>query len=346
MKDKHSPNDINSFSAKQDQILVSVVMPVFNHSVCRLEKAINSILCQSYQNIELIIIDGCKSNKNFEIIQRFNNPKIFYYKACGYTNCLNVGIKQAKGKYIARADSDDISYTKRLEHQVNFLEKNKDFDVCSVQTDVFGDYLKHYATNYEENVTFNTLITDFHLNHPFSMFRKKLNIKYLPHKPAEDWILFLDILIKGHKIANLPQILGAYRMNANSLMNKFPLYNEFLISKIKIYYLSLYYNVKLSFADKILSKKQFNYKEVLEFVNFTKEIMRLFKTDKKKFLKFFRIYFEYILDKSNNKLILHTILLFNINAQYYLRYYKLVLKTIKLSFYKYVLFKDDTNFKM
>lgn len=346
MQDNYSTKNLNSILNTQDQILVSVVMPVFNHHENKLQQAIKSILEQSYQNIEFIIVDGCKSNKNFEIIQRFNSTKISYYKTCGYTNCLNVGLQHTKGKYIARADSDDISYPNRIEQQVDFLEKNKDIDVCSVQTKIFGDSLKHYSTNYEKNVTFNTLITDFHFNHPFVMFRKELNLKYSPYKPAEDRILFLDVITKGHKISNLPQVLGAYRMNANSLMNTFPLYNEFLISKIQIYYLSLYYNVKLSFADEILSKKHFNPIEVLEFVNFTKEIMNHIKTDKKKLLKFFRIYFKYILDKSNNKLILHTMLLFNINAYRFLRYYKLVLKTLKLYFYRYVLFKGDMNNKM
>ena len=70
------------------------------------------------------------------------------------------------------------------------------------------------------------------------------------------------------------------------------------------------------------------------------------KTDKNKLRKAFCLYFKYLLNKSNNKFFLYTILLFNMNAHRYLRYYKLVLKTIKIHFYKYLLFKDDTNLKM
>ena len=316
--------NLNNLSDKQNQILVSVVMPVFNHPENRLIEAIKSILNQSYQNIQFIIVDGCKSNKNYEIIQKFNSPKISYYKTCGYTNCLNVGLQHAKGKYIARADSDDISYPNRIEQQVNFLEKNKEIDVCSGQTDVFGDVPK-VVTKFENNVTFQTLIAGFHFNHPFVMFRKELNLKYPPYKPAEDWILFLEVITNGHKIVNLPQILGAYRMNTSSIMQTFSKYTEFLISKIQIYFLGLYYNVKLSFANEILSKKHFNYKEVLEFVNFTKEIMSHIKTDKKKLRKAFCLYFKYLLNKSNNKFFLYTILLFNMNAHRYLRYYKFIL---------------------
>ena len=76
MQDNYSTKNLNSILNTQDQILVSVVMPVFNHHENKLQQAIKSILEQSYQNIEFIIVDGCKSNKNFEIIQRFNSTKI------------------------------------------------------------------------------------------------------------------------------------------------------------------------------------------------------------------------------------------------------------------------------
>lgn len=318
MQEINSSNKDCNISNKQKENLVSVVMPIFNHPKKRLEKAIKSILNQSYQNIELIIVDGCKTNRNFEVIQRFNNPKISYYKACGYINCLNIGLEKAKGKYIARADSDDISYSNRIEKQVDFLEKNKNIDVCSCQTYVFGD-VPNVITQFDYNVTFQTLIADFKFNHPFVMFRKELNLKYPPYKPAEDWVLFLDVIMQGHKIVNLPYILGAYRMNKSSIMRTFPMYTEFLIAKIQIYYLGLYYNIKLSFLSEILFKKHFTFKEILEFLSFTEEIMKHLNSDKKKFLQAFRLYFKYILNKSNNKIILYIILFFNFAAH---RYFK------------------------
>lgn len=110
---------------------VSVVMPIFKHSEEMLTSAIYSILDQTFSDFELIIIDGSSDENNFNIISKINDKRIRYFKIKGYINSLNFGIEQARGEYIARMDSDDISLPQRLEEQVNFLDNNLDVSLCS-----------------------------------------------------------------------------------------------------------------------------------------------------------------------------------------------------------------------
>lgn len=75
--------------------LVSVVMPVYEHTNQQLKRAILSILDQTYQNFELIVVDGGQGDANAKIVHSFHDKRIRYFKKIGYINCLNVGIFRA-----------------------------------------------------------------------------------------------------------------------------------------------------------------------------------------------------------------------------------------------------------
>ena len=114
--------------------LVSVVMSAYN-SEKTLGEAIKSILNQSYENIELLIIDDFSSDNTFKVCKEFsridNRVKVFQNKEnLGLTKSLNYLIKKAEGKYIARQDSDDISDKERIKKQIDFISKFN-LDACS-----------------------------------------------------------------------------------------------------------------------------------------------------------------------------------------------------------------------
>lgn len=195
-------------------------------------------------------------------------------------------------------DSDDISYRTRIEEQVKFLEENADVDICSVQVKLFGD-IKPELTQHPIEVTQEAFIKNFIIIHPFIMFRRELNIKYPSYKPAEDWIVFLELLQNGCKIENINKVLGSYRVNKKSLMRMYPLYCSYLISKIRVYYYGIYFGKRLSFHNEVLNKKTFKLQEIIEFIRYTKEIARLqggFGID---VYDQFNIYLKYMIDKSN-----------------------------------------------
>ncbi len=111
---------------------VSVVMPVYNGEKY-LREAIESILDQSYKNIELVIINDGSSDSSKSIILSYKDPRILYLENkinSGIVYTRNKGLGSANGKYIATLDCDDIAFPDRIERQVYFLEKNADYGMC------------------------------------------------------------------------------------------------------------------------------------------------------------------------------------------------------------------------
>ena len=114
---------------------VSVVMPVFN-TAAYVGQAIESILQQTYQNFEFIIIDDASHDNSVKIINTYRDERIRFISNSfnqGISKTRNQGMAKANGKYIAVFDSDDISLPYRLEKQVAFLENNPEFGLIGGQ---------------------------------------------------------------------------------------------------------------------------------------------------------------------------------------------------------------------
>jgi len=110
---------------------ISVIMSVYNDE-STLENAINSILKQSYQNFEFIIINDGSMDNSKKIINSKKSKKIKFYSYSnnrGLAARLNFAISKCSGSYIARMDADDISHKNRLLVQLNFFKQNPNFDV-------------------------------------------------------------------------------------------------------------------------------------------------------------------------------------------------------------------------
>lgn len=105
--------------------IVSVIMPSFNTGRF-IKEAINSVINQTYTNWELIIVDDCSNDDTNEIINSFEDSRIKYLKNdtnMGAAICRNRALKEAKGKWIAFLDSDDLWKKDKLEKQIGFMEK-------------------------------------------------------------------------------------------------------------------------------------------------------------------------------------------------------------------------------
>ena len=114
--------------------LVSVVMSTYNRADV-IARAIDSIIRQTYDNLELVIVDdGCTDNTS-NILQKHvaNDKRIILLKQNnqGLAAARNTGVDKVQGKYIAFMDDDDISLPKRLAKQVTFLEKYPDYNACT-----------------------------------------------------------------------------------------------------------------------------------------------------------------------------------------------------------------------
>jgi glycosyltransferase EpsE len=115
---------------------VSVIMSSYN-SINTIEEAIESIINQTYKNLELLIMDDCSEDGSFEKIDyyknKFENIRVFRNKKnLGLTKSLNLLIENSSGEYIARQDADDLSFKKRIEEQVKEMNKH-DLDFCTTR---------------------------------------------------------------------------------------------------------------------------------------------------------------------------------------------------------------------
>ncbi len=120
---------------------ISVVMPVYNTAVPFLKEAVDSILNQTFGDFEFIIIDDGSTNDAKEYLDGLTDPRIRIIRNetnIGITKSLNIGIRAAQGKYIARMDSDDVSFPERFEKQYAFMEAHPDVIVCGTNIALFG----------------------------------------------------------------------------------------------------------------------------------------------------------------------------------------------------------------
>lgn len=200
--------------------LVSVLMPVYN-TAPYLREAMDSMLAQTFSDFELIVLNDCSPDNAEEILDTYNDPRIVRYKGeknVGLSNILNVGLDRARGKYIARMDSDDVSLPRRLQVQFDYLENHPDVDLVSVGMQLFGAREGRWLRECDpEKVKINAL---FHspVLHASSMWRRDSFENYgLQFRqdmvPSEDYDLWTRALLKGLKLVNLPEVLYDYRIH-------------------------------------------------------------------------------------------------------------------------------------
>lgn len=208
--------------------LVSVIIPVYNGSAF-VGEAIQSILDQTYKNLELIIVNDGSTDETLRILKRFkdNHPQkikvISYLKNLGESKAANVGFTQSRGEFIARMDADDISHQERIEKQVNFMLAHPEIIVLGSQSLVIDKngkitgkktFPQYHPSIYRDYGFYHPMM------HPSCMFRRSLLPKKDKlwennHEPNDDYYTLFGLLRFG-KFANLPEFLIAYRLHGNN----------------------------------------------------------------------------------------------------------------------------------
>lgn len=199
---------------------VSILMPVYKTGPY-LREAMDSVLAQTFTDYELITLNDCSPDNAEEILDTYNDIRIVRYKGeknVGLSNVLNVGIGMARGKYIARMDSDDISLPNRLQIQVDYLETHPEVDLVSVGMQLFG--AREATWIREQNAEKVKIEALFHspVLHASSVWRKdsfeKHALRFRQEMvPSEDYDLWTRALLNGLKLVNLPEVLYKYRMH-------------------------------------------------------------------------------------------------------------------------------------
>ncbi len=202
--------------------LVSVIMPVCDE-LQYLQDAVESILAQTYTNLELIMIDSSSDHMAVKTLTGLYGMRIryFYMEKQGIGAALNYGIEKAEGTYLARMDADDIAHPERLEKQVRFLEQNPSVGVVGTgwrYIDKNGNCIATPEVTQEQEALKAKLLFHCPIRHPSVMFRRELfenGWRYDEHKTAEDYDLWTR-LIRYTEFANLPEPLMGHRIHGNN----------------------------------------------------------------------------------------------------------------------------------
>lgn len=201
----------------------SVLMAVYNGEKY-VPEAINSILSQSFTDFEFIIVDDGSTDRSLQIINSHQDPRVKVVRNpqnLGLTRALNIGLDLARGEFIARMDSDDVSLPERLARQVAYMDACPEVGVCGTwardidaqgsavgirETPVGRDLDRKYWIP-SPIIHSSAMIRRSHLGE----LRYDQRIRY-----AQDFDLWLR-LRAGHKLANLPEHLLLYRVHDDSI---------------------------------------------------------------------------------------------------------------------------------
>jgi len=202
-------------------------MPVYNGSK-HLGGALESILNQTFQNFEFLIIDDCSNDNSVELIKQYDDSRIRLIqniKNIGQSRTMNRGLELAQGEYVARMDQDDISLPERIEKQVIYFENHPKVGVLGSHVKIVDEELRNFVirsrpmTNYENQwrLLYNTSVM-----HPSVMFRRSLFLKYGGYNneygPAEDYE-YWSRLSQDTEIHQLPDVLAIIRSHISSTSN-------------------------------------------------------------------------------------------------------------------------------
>jgi glycosyltransferase involved in cell wall biosynthesis len=207
--------------------LISVVMATFNEPVEYITQSIQSILNQRLGDFELLLIDDSTNPDTIAAIDTLaqSDTRIKLIRSpqrIGFVPALNMGLRQARGKYIARMDGDDISMSNRFELQIAFLENHTDIMVVGGSVDIIneeGEKTAHrnFAVTPCKIKLFSMIRSP--LYHPSIMIRKEIVNKGFYYNEtftkAEDLELWLRLIKNGYKISNIADTILSVRVIGN-----------------------------------------------------------------------------------------------------------------------------------
>jgi len=228
-----------------------VILPFYN-AENTLQRAIQSILDQTYSDFELILIDNNSTERSNEIAKEvLVDPRVqlIHEPEQGVVQAANLGMKASSGNYIARMDADDWSYPSRFESQVALLEAEPEVGLVSGLVGYHGEHPKDGFLKYLDWVNEVTKPQEIHLNqfveypivNPSIMFRRELIDKYGAYHEGdfpEDYEFFLRLQQGGVQMKKVKSDVLKWSDLPNRLTRTHPSYTDEAFERVKSKYLT------------------------------------------------------------------------------------------------------------
>ncbi len=276
----------------------SIIVPVYNVEKY-IEKCLNSIYSQSYENFEVIIVNDGSPDNSVDIINKYvqkdSRFKLYNKKNGGLSDARNFGVKKAKGDYIIFVDSDDYINNKTLEMINNEINKYKNLDIIRYELSIVNEKhqivkeFKHFPfSNKNINEAFPILLKNNYLDPAplYAVNRKFMinnNFKFSENRFHEDFGLTLKMLISAKKISSIDFCGYYYVHRNNSIMNE----KRYDHIRKKAFDTLYHFDVLYAFAKKcknISNQTLYMFNNFIAVITISK-IHNLNKNDKKKLIK-------------------------------------------------------------
>jgi glycosyltransferase involved in cell wall biosynthesis len=215
-----------------EQTFVSIIIPLYN-AERYISETLDSVLAQTYQNWECLIIDDGSKDSSRDIVLDYckNDSRIQYHWQvnAGASSARNMGVELSKGQYIQYLDADDLLLPDKIK---KMLEESKKLDengilysnmILGKENNIHKEIPMNFSLNLGSNVTFDQTYRryalDFGITAACFLFPRKileLVVWDVSLGPAEDWDYFLQILNKGYYFRFLPETFVIYRNTSAS----------------------------------------------------------------------------------------------------------------------------------
>ena len=271
--------------------LVSVIIPAYNHEKY-IKQCIESVLNQTYKNLEILVEDDCSTDNTKEEIAKIKDKrlkKIYAKKNKGVVNTINELSNMATGKYIAVLGSDDVWYPEKIEEQIKAFKENPKLGAVFTEVDFIDENNKKYTDSAEnifdyKNMTSAERMRCFyergnHLCHPSSMIKRSVfedigeyNNGYRQLHDYDYWTRLLqkyDIHIINKKLMAYRRIITDNKsVSAQNNTNTIRVYNELFYINYQMImnmndklfkeaFLNVFRNKKSSLPIELLCEKYF-----------------------------------------------------------------------------------------
>ncbi|AJI54003.1 glycosyltransferase family 2 protein [Francisella philomiragia] len=207
--------------------LVSIITPSYN-SEKYISNTIESVITQTYQNWEMIIVDDCSTDSSCDIAEKYTQKDtriklIKLNKNSGPAKARNRAIKEAKGRYISFLDSDDVWYSHKLEQQVQFMESNNLSVTCSSYYTIDANGKKNSTRIVPEKILYSDMLKSNYIGNLTGIYDCiELGKIYADNVGHEDYTLWLKVVQKTKSVNTISEPLAEYRvLNSSTSSNKF-----------------------------------------------------------------------------------------------------------------------------
>jgi glycosyltransferase involved in cell wall biosynthesis len=207
--------------------LVTVLMTVYNGAEY-LNASVKSIIEQTFKGFEFLIVNDCSTDNSVKIIKSFSDKRIAVFnneRNIGQTKSLNIGLKLAKGEYIARIDADDVAFPMWLEKLVRFIRKHPEYAAVSPSVIIIDSVdkrkkIRRVPASFHE-IIFH-IFYDSPMNHVSVIMNKDLILGHGGYDEAfkitQDYELWSSLVRNNYSITNISDVLMSCRVHSSSTL--------------------------------------------------------------------------------------------------------------------------------